>query len=517
MNEPQHRPAAYVLFSALLSLTLALFLSYACSPKKTEQARPNFLIIMSDNQSWNHLGAYGDSIVKTPHIDRVAQNGVKFTHAFCASPSCTPARAALLMGQEIYRLKEGANLWGTLPTEFRTYPDLLEEAGYLVGYEGKGWGPGNFEASGRIRNPGGNRYENFAAFLSSNKQTDGKPWLYWFSSKDPHRPYAVGSGTAAGIDSSRIKAPSYLPDVPEVKGDIGDYYAAIQHFDGETGTMLRELAESGELENTLIIICSDNGWQMPRGLANLYDFGTRVPLIISWAGSSHPGFHPGRTVDDVVSLNDIAPTLLELAGVRIPAAYTARSLTSLLTSSQNGRIDTSRTFTVMARERHAFVRKNGLGYPGRALRTHDFLYIRNLEPTRWPAGDPPLFGDVDAHMLHYPAPTKVFMLANRDKPEVAPLFRLAFDKRPAEELYDIRNDPDQLINLAGDGRYTEVKDALSRQLSAYLEKTEDPRATGQAVIWDSARYYEPRDFTPKPSKEAKEALKLKDVYNYLED
>lgn len=513
MTESQRRPAAYISFSTLLALTLVLFISYACSPEKSEKAQPNFLIIMSDNQSWNHLGAYGDSIVQTPNIDRVAGNGVKFTHAFCASPSCTPARAALLMGQDIYRLKEGANLWGTLPREFRTYPDLLEEAGYLVGYEGKGWGPGNFEAAGRTRNPGGNRYESFATFLSSNKQADSKPWLYWFSSKDPHRPYAVGSGTAAGIDSSRIKAPSYLPDVPEVKGDIGDYYAAIQHFDGETGALLRELEESGELGNTLIIICSDNGWQMPRGLANLYDFGTRVPLIVSWAGF----IQPGRTIDDIVSLNDVAPTLLELAGVEIPSGYTAKSLTPLLTSSQNGRIDNSRDFTVMARERHAFVRKNGLGYPGRALRTHDFLYIRNLEPSRWPAGDPPLFGDVDAHMLHYPAPTKLFMLAHRDKPEFSSLFRLAFDKRPAEELYDLRNDPDQLVNLAQDDQYRDVKDSLSRQLTAYLEKTQDPRVTGEKVIWDSVQYYEPRDFTPKPSGEAKEALKLKDIYNYLEE
>ncbi len=513
MTESQRRPAAYALFSVLLSLTPVFFLFYACSPKKSEEARPNFLIIMSDNQSWNHAGAYGDSIVRTPNIDRVAENGVKFTHAFCASPSCTPARAALLMGQDIYRLKEGANLWGTLPREFRTYPDLLEEAGYLVGYEGKGWGPGNFEAAGRTRNPGGNRYESFATFLSSNKQAGSKPWLYWFSSKDPHRPYAVGSGTAAGIDSNRIKAPSYLPDVPEVKGDIADYYAAIQHFDSETGTLLRELEESGELKNTLIIICSDNGWQMPRGLANLYDFGTRIPLIFSRAG-----FIPqGRTVDDIVNLNDIAPTLLDLAGVEIPSEYTAKSLTPLLTSSQNGRIDNSRDFVVMARERHAFVRQNGLGYPGRALRTHDFLYIRNLEPSRWPAGDPPLFGDVDAHMLHYPVPTKLFMLANRDNPEFARFFRLAFDKRPAEELYDLRNDPDQLVNLAQDERYREVKGSLSEQLTAYLEKTQDPRVTGENVIWDSARYYEPRDFTPKPSKEAKEALKLKDVYNYLEE
>ncbi|GAA4439576.1 sulfatase [Ravibacter arvi] len=494
----------------LLSPVFLFSVLAACGWGEKEKSRPNFLIIMSDNQSWNHLGAYGDPVVRTPHIDEVAQSGVRFTHAFCSSPSCTPARAALLTGQEIYRLGEGANLWGTLPLEFKTYPDLLEEAGYRVGYEGKGWGPGNVEASGRKRNPGGDFYKSFASFLAGNKTEGKKPWTYWFSSKHPHRPYQVGSGTRAGIDSSAIRVPSYLPDVAATKGDIGDYYAAIQYFDQETGRLLEELKKSGEFENTVIIICSDNGWQMPRGLANLYDFGTRVPLIISWAGL----VRSGRTVEDIISLNDVAPTLLELAGVPVPVSYTARSLVPLLSAPQSGRLDKTRNFTVMARERHAFVRQHGLGYPGRAIRTHDFLFIRNMEPDRWPAGDPPLFGDVDAHMLHYAAPTKLYMLEHRDDPKVAPLFHMAFDKRPAEELYDLRNDPDQTVNLAQDSRYRKTKNSLNRQLTAYLKKTNDPRMTGEDLIWDKATYYEPRDFTPRPSEQARKALHLKEVYDY---
>ena len=162
-----------VLKIILLSPVFLFSVLAACGWGEKEKPRPNFLIIMSDNQSWNHLGAYGDPVVRTPHIDEVAQSGVRFTHAFCSSPSCTPARAALLTGQEIYRLGEGANLWGTLPLEFKTYPDLLEEAGYRVGYEGKGWGPGNAEASGRKRNPGGDLYKSFVPTGSAaNPSTD---------------------------------------------------------------------------------------------------------------------------------------------------------------------------------------------------------------------------------------------------------------------------------------------------------------------------------------------------------
>lgn len=465
------------------------------------------LLIMSDNQSWNHVGAYGDRVVKTPNIDAVAGEGARFTNAFCAAPSCTPARAALLTGQDIYRLKQGGNLWGTLPGEFTTYPDLLEESGYRIGYEGKGWGPGNFEAAGRTRNPGGDRYDSFGAFLEANQKTPEKPWHYWYSSKHPHRPFPVGSGIASGIAPDSIEVPPYLPDVPEVRNDIADYYAAIRLFDLEVKALLETLQESGNADNTIVIICSDNGWQMPRGLANLYDSGTRVPLIIKWAGH----VRKGAVIEGLVNLNDLAPTLLEAAGIEIPARMTAVSIRALL--EKDGA--SPRDFLVMARERHAFARKNGLGYPARAIRTGKFLYIRNLEKDRWPAGDPPLFGDVDAHMLHYPSPAKLYLLRNRQTAAVKPFFDLSFAMRPEEELYDLEEDPRQLKNVANEVRYLEAKQKLAGQLDRYLRETDDPRVTNGGIVWDTARYFQPRDFRPVPGQEAREALGLEESYDYL--
>jgi len=493
------------LLKTLLSL---LALGPACRVAE-KRSRPNILLLMSDNQSSNHVGCYGDRVVQTPHIDKIAAQGVKFSHAFCAAPSCSPARAGMLTGQDIWRLEEGANLWGILPSKLPLYTDMLEISGYFVGSQGKGWGPGSVADSGREYNHGGRTFASFGEFLQANSLN--QPWCYWFSSLHPHRPYEVGSGIASGMDPDKVEVPLYLPDKVEVRSDICDYYFAVQKFDSEVGDILGVLEASGQRENTLIVICSDNGWQMPRGLANLYDFGTRVPMIFSWKQY----IPEGRTVDDFVNLNDLAPTFLEIAGLPVPQEMTAKSLANILFSRESGQIDQTRDFVVTARERHALCRANGLGYPGRAIRTRDFLFIRNYEPDRWPAGDPPLFGDVDAHMLSYPCPAKIYLLAHKDEPEIKPLYDLAFEKRPAEELYDLRKDPDQMNNVANSPEYKERKEELLNALARYLRNTDDPRTTGGDLVWERGKYYEERDFKPKPSREAIELLGLKEEYNYF--
>ncbi len=493
----------------LLCVVIAGFVTGCGNAKKEEQPqRPNILMIMSDNQSWNHVGVYGDPIVHTPNMDSIARQGVRFKNAFCSSPSCTPARAAMLTGQDTWRLKEGSDLWSILPTQFPIYPDLLEKGGYQVGFDRKGWGPGSFEANGRTRNPGGNPFASFQDFLGKKK--DGEPWCYWVNSHEPHRPYVEGSGEKAGIDPAKVPVPGYLPDHISVRKDIADYYEAVQMFDRELGEALKALAASGEMENTVIVVCSDNGWQMPRGLANLYDFGTRVPLMISWPGK----FKQGAVVDNLVTLNDLAPTFLALGNVEIPKEMTGKSLLPILTPDQKD--EPNREFVVLGRERHAFVRQHGLGYPGRALRTKQYLYIKNYEPNRWPAGDPPFYGDIDPYMFNWPGETKYYLIENRDNPKVKPFFELGMGKRPAEELFDITKDPDELHNLAALPEYAKIKQELSDKLVAYLKATNDPRETGgDTKVWDNAPYFSEVDKTPKPSKEMQKRFKLDSAYNYL--
>jgi arylsulfatase A-like enzyme len=441
--------------------------------------RPNILLAIADDWSYPHAGAYGDTTVRTPAIDRLAREGVRFTNAFVAAPSCTPSRAALLTGQAVHRLEEGGNLHGFLPKSYAVYPDLLEESGYTVGCAGKGWGPGRFEAGGRARNPAGPVYKSFDEFLQ--KREPGRPFCFWFGSQDPHRPYEPGTGAQSGMKPEDVRVPGFLPGTAEVRQDILDYYFEVQRFDRDLARGIDALDRAGELDHTIVIVTSDNGMPFPRAKATLYDGGTRVPLVIRWAGVARAGVQR----DEFVSLTDLAPTLLEGAGLKPVAAMTGRSLSPLLRGdSQPGR---ERVF--VERERHANVRRGDLSYPARAIRTKDYLYIRNFRPDRWPAGDPELyfavgpFGDIDG------GPSKSVLLDRRQDPAIAPFFRLATAKRPAEELYDLTRDPDQIENVAGRPQYRDAQRRLRAELDLWLRETGDPRLAGDDDRWDRFPYY----------------------------
>lgn len=442
--------------------------------------RPNILFCIADDWAWPHASIYGDPVVRTPTFDRVAREGVLFTHAFSAAPSCTPSRAAILTGQAPHRLEEGGNLHGFLPAKFAVYPDLLEQAGYVVGYTRKGWGPGNFKAGGRTRNPAGPEFKSFAEFLA--QVPADRPFCFWFGSHDPHRPYERDAGLRSGMKPEEVRVPPFWPDVPEVRRDILDYYFEVQRFDREVGELLALLEKRGQLDNTLIVITGDNGWPFPRAKANLYDAGTRQPLAVRWPRQ----IRGGRTLDDFVNLADLAPTFLEAAGLNPLPEMTGRSLLGLLTGREK---PGSRREVFLERERHAHVRRGNLSYPVRAIRTPDFLYLRNFRPDRWPAGDPELvysvgpFGDCDD------SPTKQFILAHREDPKYTRYFELCFAKRPAEELYDLRQDPHQLVNVAGRAEYAEVQRRLRTRLEQWMRETSDPRASSDDDRWDRYPYF----------------------------
>jgi N-sulfoglucosamine sulfohydrolase len=441
--------------------------------------KPNILFCIADDWSWPHAGAYGDRVVRTPVFDRIAREGVLFTHSFCAAPSCTPSRAALLTGQAPHRLEEGGNLWGFLPKKFRAYPELLEQGGYCIGHTRKGWGPGNFQAGGRTQNPAGPQFRDFGEFLK--QAPSGKPFCFWFGSQDPHRPYEPGSGNKAGLKAEDVKVPPYLPDTPEVRNDLLDYYFEVERFDREVGQLLKLLEDAGRLDDTIIIVTSDNGMPFPRCKTNLYDSGSRMPLAVRYP----PRFKPGHVSNQLVSHTDIAPTLLELAGLAAPLEMTGKSLLRLL----EGGNQTDRGAVFLERERHANVRKGDLSYPSRAIRTADFLYVRNFRPDRWPGGDPELhvavgpFGDCDG------SPTKDFVTLHRDLPAFRRTFELSFAKRPAEELYDLRKDPHQLANIAGQTEYVSIRKQLRGQMEEWLTRTGDPRILNDDDRWDKYPYF----------------------------
>lgn len=438
----------------------------------------NILIAMADDWGYPFAGAYGSRAARTPTFDRLAADGALFTRAFCAAPSCTPSRNALLTGQAPHRLGAGANLWSELPATFAVYPTLLEQAGYRSGRMRKGYGPGVHPQW--PHDPAGPEFSSFAEFL--REQPDQEPFCFWLGTSDPHRPYDPELGEDSGIDPAAVDLPPYLPDTPEIRDDAVNYLAEVERFDREVGDALRLLHERGLSEDTLVVMTGDHGWPWPRAKANLYDAGTRVPLAIRWPGR----VAPGTVVDRLTVLSDLAPTFLHAAGQPVPAEMTGQSLLPAL----SGRA-APREFVVMERERHSLARASNLSYPVRALRTDQWLYIRNFRPERWPAGDPSpaapgreAFGDIDG------GPTKTQLLDNRDRPEFSEAFRLATGRRPAEELYDLASDPHSLRNLAGEARCAPVRARLSAQLRLWMLRTHDRRATDPRTdFWDHVEYF----------------------------
>ncbi|MBI5688380.1 MAG: sulfatase [Verrucomicrobia bacterium] len=511
--------------------------------------RPNILFCFADD--WGrYANCYTaietrpsiNQVLKTPVLDRVAREGVLFKNAFVTSPSCTPCRSSLLSGQYFFRTHRGAILQGAQwDASIPSYPLMLRDAGYHIGKSHKVWSPGTpgdapyggqqyaYEKAGRdfcdfSENAtklvqGGMTFEaakqkilaqvraNFDAFIADRKP--GQPFCYWFGPTLTHRKWEKGSGRALwGIEPDSVKGrlPKFMPDVPEVREDYTDYMGEIQAWDAGIGVLIKKLEEIGELDNTLVVISGDHGMPgMPGGKCNLYDFGVGVALL-----ARVPGGQGGRIVDDFANLMDLAPTFLEAGGVKPPDVMTGRSLMNVLRSANSGLVDPSRTWVVTGRERHvAAAREGNLPYPHRALRTKDFLYVRNFAPDRWPMGKPNFtsradlpsagelerntfiaFADMDA------SPTKAWLVGQYALPQWQWHYDYAFAKRPAEQLFDLRKDPDQTVNVADDPAYADTKREMAVRLVKILTEVNDPRVTGDGQKFERSPFTDPEPERP---------------------
>lgn len=520
--------------AAVMGVVLAAWAACAAVPDK----RPNILFVFADD--WGrYAGIYAtidkepglSAVIKTPNVDRVARAGVLFRHAFVNAPSCTPCRSSLMSGRYFFNTGRGAILNGAVwDSSIPSFPLLLRDAGYHIGKSYKVWRPGTpsdapfgcqayaYEKAGRAPNNFSEETEarlakgltveqaheaildqvrkNFDAFLADRKP--GQPWLYYFGPTTTHRTWVKGSGKKHwGInpDALKGKLPQALPDVPEVREDVADYLGECQSVDACVGVLMQRLQASGDAGRTLVVISGDHGFPgVPDGKCNLYPLGTSVALVISG-----PDVQPGRVIDDFVCLPDLAPTFMELGGVKPPPGVTARSLLPLLRSGQSGQIDPERTWVISGRERHvATAREGNLPYPMRALQTADFLYVRNFAPDRWPMGAPYAaeaatdslseydltwntryaFPDMDA------SPTKAWVVLHRDIPDWKWYYHHAFAKRPAEELYDLRKEHDPIHNVAAAPAYAADKARLGAKLLAILRNTHDPRVCEDLVPYE---------------------------------
>jgi len=511
----------------------------------TPAAAPNILFLFADD--WGRLASIlaetdppggPNEIVRTPHFDRLARAGVLFRNAHVSAPSCTPCRSSLLTGQHFWRTGSAAILQGAVWNDsLPSFPPLLEQAGYHIGYAHKVWGPGTpanapFAARHNFGRQG-NRFNqfsqhatqlvaagrtvaeakaelldevraNFRSFLAARR--DGQPFLWWFGPTNVHRRWVKGSGRRLwGIDPDTLagRLPAPLPDVPEVREDFADYLGEIAAWDAAIGVIRAELEAAGADAETLVVISGDHGPPgFPHGKCNLYGFGTGVCLSITG-----PGVRGGRVVDDMTSLADLAPTFLEAAGLPVPEVMTGRSLWPVLRAEGSGLVDPTRRQVFTGRERHAAGARAGfVPYPQRAIRTPTHSLIVNFRPERWPLGDPsrldeaedppPEQLETDTHLTLADVdagPTKAWLIGVRKRPEWAAHFDWVFGRRPRVELYDLARDPEETTNLAADPAFAAVAADLERRLREELIRTGDPRLS------DDGRFFETPPMAGPPS------------------
>ncbi len=491
------------IFHRLVCLAL-LFFCTTCLLAQNSQ-RPNILFAIADDASFPHMSAYGCQWIQTPHFDRVAKEGILFNNAYTPNAKCAPSRAILLTGRNSWQLDAAANHVPFFPSYFTSVMEALKDHGYFTGFTQKGWAPGKaLDEEGNPRELTGKRYNNyttepptnsianadyaanFEAFLN-DRPTD-QPFCFWYGSTEPHRRYEFQSGvTKGGHELQSIEhVPTYWPDTDTVRHDMLDYAYEIEYFDLHLGKMMELLEKEGLLDNTLVIVTSDNGMPFPRSKGQDYEISHHMPFAAMWKDGIIKG---GRVVEDMISFADVAPTFLEVAGITEGESgmkpIQGKSLMDIFSSPKSGQITSDRNYVLIGKERHDLGRPNDGGYPVRGIIMNGFLYIRNVEAERWPGGNPET-----GYMNTDGGATKTQILNGRLHPQKHIYWQWAFGKRSAEEMYDIAHDPDCIINLSYHPSYLSIKNELSTLLNKELIAQKDPRMWGKGYMFDQYPYAE---------------------------
>jgi uncharacterized sulfatase len=532
-------------FYSLLVLTYSLVLSLSVMAQNPNQ-RPNILFAISDDQSYAHTSFGGCDFVNTPAFDQVAAEGIYFTNCIAGSPGCAPSRSTIVTGRYHWQNEQSGQHASSWMKKYVPFIDLLEANGYITGRTGKGVSPFQYsrdendslwratdaggiahseirytkEMPGNERTAKGigpvNYAANFKYFMENVRQD--KPFFFWYGAKEPHRKYEQDSWKRQNKKLADVKVPEFFPDHQIVRGDLLDYAVEIEWFDLHLQRMLTYLEENGELENTIVIVTSDNGMPFPRAKANGYEYGVHVPLAISFP-KKFPG---GRIVDDPISFADFAPTILEITKTcsKGMLPISGKSILNILKSKKQGTVDKNKKYVFSGRERHSSSRYLNWGYPQRVIRSKDFLLIWNIKYDRWPAGAPqrlvpgtkdelyPIYG-IDEDGIHHSAwaftdidaaPTKSFIIENREDENMIPYFNWSHAKRPEYELFNISKDPSCLVNFSGNSQYFKIEKEMKEALIKELKKSEDPRVVGpDTEVFDSYIRYSPMREFPKPN------------------
>ena len=562
--QPENNPVIALAFKhlpmkLLPKLPFGLFLGFlvlsvqSCNNTQTTEQppkQPNILFAISDDQSFAHTSFAGAKFVNTPAFDRIASEGIYFANCMAGSPGCAPSRSTIVTGRYHWQNEQSGQHASSWMKKYVPFIDLLEANGYATGRTGKGVSPFQYardenDSLWRATDAGGiehssiqyeegaderpakniratNYAENFKFFMENVRQD--RPFFFWYGASEPHRAFEEGAWKRTDKKLEDVEVPAFFPDHEVVRGDMLDYAVEIEWFDTHLQRMLDYLEKAGELDNTIVIVTSDNGMAFPRAKANGYEYGFHVPMAVRYP----EGFPGGRKVEDPISFADIAPTVLELTGTDTEGMLpmSGKSITNILTSEGQGIVDENKKYVYAGRERHSSSRHKNWGYPQRMIRGRDYLLTWNIKPERWPSGDPqalvsdstdelrPMYG-VDEEGTHHSnwaftdidaAPTKSFLIEHRNDETLTKegitmmdYFNLTHARRPEYELFNIKEDPYCLNNLAGNPDHAQAEQELKEALMAELKKSEDPRVTGaDPEVFDSYIRYSPMRYFPAP-------------------
>lgn len=423
--------------------------------------KPNIIFIIADDVSWDDIGCYGNPAVRTPNIDKIAKQGIRFDNVYLTASSCSPSRNSIISGRYPHNTS-AAELHTPLPAEQIPFPLLLKESGYYTVQAGKShFGTPALRAFDKAYEgqEGGTGAEERWVKCLQERPKD-KPIFAWFAAIDAHRPWQADNfGTPH--DPAKVVVPPYLADTETTRKDIASYYNEIARFDFYIGEVVQELKRQGIEKNTLIMIMADNGRPFPRSKTRVYDSGMKTPFIVKWDDGI---LRPGSISKSMVSVIDIAPTLLEIAGVKSPAEFQGRSFATLFEKPE------------LDFRQYVFSEHNWHDYEAheRMVRSKNLMYVLNSRPN--------LSNHGPADSNNSPSFTDLKDLRNKGKLSHAQN-DIFIVPRPYEELYDCDKDPLQMLNVASLPEYQQELKALRATLANWRKETKDDTPENLTKDW----------------------------------
>lgn len=445
-----------------------------------QQMKPNFILVIADDISFDDLGCYGNMVVKTPHLDAMALEGLVFHNAYLTASSCSPSRTSLITGR--YPHNTGAcELHTPLPPRIPTFPEALRASGYYTALSGKHhMGKAANSGFDQVSLPDADQiYDDWISILQERPRD--RPFFLWLASYDAHRPWGHVPDVVQ-YDPADVIVPPFMVDGPRTRQELAHYYHEISSVDRALGRIRKLLQDESIDQHTYVIFMSDNGRPFPRSKTRLYDSGIKTPFIVTRPGHIQPG-----VTESLISSIDIAPTILSLAGLTIGETIQGVSFRKVLSEPHTEVRD------------YIFAEQNWHVYQAhqRMVRWKDWMLIRNAFPNLQALSTEadPTF-EAGAELWEAEAQGML-------RPEQRDVFLVP---RPQLELYHVRRDPHQLRNLATDHRYRKVVETMTVLLDRWAEETGDTvpehPTNDRADIWGTPREGHRRGEMPGSSRNA---------------